>query len=228
MNFSIPFEKITLKGNTVGDSKPAVLFLHGAGASNLARFDSFRELLARQGVSSAGLDFIGHGETGGSLESSSLKQRTEQAVAVIRELSLNQPLTIIAASMSGYTALQLTRLVEVENLIFLAPGVYAAEAYDVPFNSGFSEIIRKPDSWKDSDAWEILNSFKGNLLICTAENDQVVPKELTDMLYESAVHSHHREIYMISNATHPLGKYLEEHSADLERVIQKTVDLILT
>ena len=130
--------------------------------------------------------------------------------------------------MSGYTALQLTQLVEIENLIFLAPGVYATEAYDVPFNSGFSEIIRKPDSWKDSDAWEILNSFKGNLLICTAENDQVVPKELTDMLYESATNARHREICMVPNATHPLGKYLEEHLADLELVVQKTADLIHT
>ena len=226
MNFSLSFGDITLKGNIVGDSKPSVMFLHGAGTANLARFDSFRELLARHGISSAGFDFIGHGETDGSLESSSLKQRTEQALAVIRKLSLTEPLTIIAASMSGYTALQLTLLVEVENLIFLAPGVYATEAYDAPFNSGFSGIIRKPDSWKDSDAWEILNSFKGNLLICTAENDQVVPKELTDMLYESATNARTREICMILNATHPLGKYLDEHPADLEVVVRRVVELI--
>lgn len=199
----------------------SILFLHGAGNSDRTRFTKMRELLAEQGVSSCAFDFIGHGETSGDLLSSSLQQRTEEALAVIKALALKQPLTIIAASMSGYTAIKLTELVSIDTLIFLAPAVYTPTAYALPFGQGFAETIRQTDSWQQTDAWNILQKFSGKLLIFEGENDQVVPKELIEKLYDSATQAQSREIVIVPGATHPMGKYLEEHPKDLHIVINR-------
>jgi alpha-beta hydrolase superfamily lysophospholipase len=57
------------------------------------------------------IPFDGHilvGDTGGDLKSSSLKSQTEQACAVIGAAGLTRPLSVLAASMGGYTAVTLT------------------------------------------------------------------------------------------------------------------------
>ncbi len=205
---------------------PSVLFLHGAGTSDRRRFDRFREQLALEKISSCALDFIGHGETGGEMSETSLKERTDQAATVIQALGLPKPLHIVAASMGGYTAIKLTELFDVETLIFLAPAVYSKEAYDVVFGTGFTDIIRRERSWDDTDAWEILNRYKGNLLIYIGEHDEVVPYEVVQKIYDSATCAKHREICIIKNAAHPLGKYLQEHAADLDFVVRKSIEIL--
>lgn len=220
-----PFGRHNLAGDIIGD-KPNILFLHGAGTASRSRFLGFRNYLNDAGLSSCAFDFIGHGETGGDLQTSSLQERTNQALAVIQQTPLNTPLHIIAASMSGYTALRLTALVEIASIFFLAPGLYDEKAYSIPFNAGFSDIIRAEHSWQNTDAWELLSKYKGKIVIYTAEHDQVVPKDLTDKMYASAINATYRETYVIKGATHPLGKWLEEHTLDLKDVAQHTVEII--
>lgn len=161
--FRIPFEKHVLVGDL--SSEPCtVLVLHGAGTSNRGRFERLRRRLHAEGIPTCSFDFIGHGETGGELGSSSLKQRTEQASRVI-EACLQEPLTLVGASMSGYTAVRLTRLHQVRNLVLIVPAMYTPDAYEVPFKGDFSEIIRSRRSWERSEAWQILAGFTGNLLV---------------------------------------------------------------
>jgi len=105
-------------------------------------------------------DCIGHGETGGDLKQSSLQSRTAQACAVIEALSLPQPFAVLAGSMGGYTAVTLLPRYAIANLILVVPAMYAAEAFAVPFNAGFTEIIRRPNSWESSDGWELLSDLQ--------------------------------------------------------------------
>ncbi len=74
---------------------------------------------------------------------------------------LHRTAHLIAASMGAYTAIRLTEIVSVKNLVLLVPAAYTPRAYHLPFGPAFSAAIRIPCSWKESDAYPILENFKG-------------------------------------------------------------------
>ncbi|MBU1240238.1 alpha/beta fold hydrolase [Myxococcota bacterium] len=197
---SCPHAEFTLRGDTSGLSCNT-LILHGAGKSNRARFLRLRTALADRGHCSAAFDFVGHGETGGTLSMSSLHDRTQQGLAFIRE-HMSAPLSLIGASMSGYTAIQLTRLFPVANLVLLVPAAYTPLACDVPFGPDFSRIIREPGSWRESDAFSALAKFRGRLTIFAAQRDDVIPAELTQMLLDAAMNAQSPKLYTVEGSTH--------------------------
>ena len=201
--FQVPFEAHTLVGDVMGhDNFPQVLVLHGAGNSNRGRFKKLRDALLGKGISTVAFDFVGHGDTGGQLKSSSLKSRTRQTCRVVDSLNLQQPLAVIAASMSAYTAVKLLERYDIRCLVLLVPAMYTARAYSIPFNQGFTGLIRQPQSWLTSDAWQILAEFSGRLLIVAAENDQVIPRDVIDRIYNAAVNAAERKLYIAPNTSH--------------------------
>jgi uncharacterized protein len=80
--------------------------------------------------------------------------------------------------------------------------MYTAQAYTIPFNRGFSKIIRQPQSWLHSDAWSILAGYRGRLLIVAAEEDRIIPRGVITRIYDSAVNSSERELYVAPKASH--------------------------
>ena len=201
--FHVPFAGHTLVGDIApcGDAAP-ILILHGAGQSSRQRFRPIREDFYAQGLASVAFDLIGHGDTGGVLHQSSLISRTQQAGAVIEALSLPQPLAILAASMGAYTAVKLLEQYAVDRLVLMVPAMYAAEAYTVPFDQGFTEIIRRPRSWVESDAWKILNAYTGRLLIVAGENDRVIPGEVIQWIETAAARASLCRRYTAPGASH--------------------------
>ena len=199
----VDFEGHTLIGDVLSDgSPPQLLILHGAGDSCRQRFQLLRKDLFAAGISSAAFDFVGHGDTGGDLKSSSLLSRRLQARRVVEALNLQQPLALIGASMSAYTAVKLLEHYRIKNLILIVPAMYAARADSIPFNQGFTEIIRQPQSWIHSDAWPLLAAYRGRLLIVTAEHDRVIPRDVIDRIYNSAANAAQRELYIAPGASH--------------------------
>jgi len=199
----VDFEAHTLIGDILFDGRsPQLLVLHGAGNSNRQHFQLLREELLAAGISSAAFDFVGHGDTGGDLKTSSLSSRTRQARKVVEALNLQQPFALMAASMSAYTAVKLLEHYRIKSLILLVPAMYTAQAYTIPFNRGFSDIIRQPQSWLHSDAWQILADYRGRLLIVAGEEDRIIPRGVISMIYESAVNSSARELYIAPHASH--------------------------
>jgi len=200
ITFQLPFGKYVLRGDRYRIGCEAII-LHGAGKSSRIRFFRLRESLNDHGIPSASFDFIGHGETGGDVSDSTLHGRTDQAAVVIRHTCI-EPLTLIAASMSGYTAITLTKIFAVSNLILLVPAVYTPRAYDLSFGSEFSAAIRAPGSWQDSDAFSIMSGFKGNLLVIAAEVDDVIPIEVIERIYASAKNAKSRLLHVVPNSRH--------------------------
>ncbi len=198
--FELPFGAHRLKGDR-NSPVSNTLVLHGAGNSSRTGFSRLRSTLYENGIASVSFDFIGHGETGGLLQGSSLRERTDQAAAIIRE-NCCKPLTIIAASMSGHTAIKLTELFPVENLILLVPAVYSSRAYDIEFGEKFSQILRSPGSWQNSDTFSILSGFSGNLIIFAAEFDEVIPFEIQQKLQSSATKAKKSSLYVVPDSTH--------------------------
>ena len=188
--------------------------MHGAGNAHRGDFRLFREQLLNHGISSAAFDFVGHGNTGGELKRSSLISRTQQACSVVDSLNIQQPFSVIGASMGAYTAVKLLEYYQIKNMILLVPAMYDSKAYKVPFNKGFSEIIRRPESWRDSDAWQILSEYKGCLLIIAAENDEVIPLGVINRIYDSAVKAEERVLFVVPRASHAVFTDLRSNNPE--------------
>lgn len=199
-SFVLRFKNDVLRGDAYAERCDTIV-LHGAGKSSRARFSRLREGLNASGIPSVSFDFLGHGETGGALVGSSLQERTAQAAAVIRHTCC-EPLTVIGASMGAYTAIKLTEIFSVDNLILLVPAVYTPQAYETPFGPAFSAVIREPGSWQDSDAFRILAGFKGKLLVIAAEADAVIPMAVIQKIQASARQAETNRLHIVPESKH--------------------------
>jgi pimeloyl-ACP methyl ester carboxylesterase len=220
--FSVQFGTHRLKGDvlSLSETDPArLVILHGAGLGTRDRFRYFRTCLAQHAISSLAFDFVGHGETGGDLSESSLQSRTEQACAVIDAVGVTRPFSLLGSSMGAYNAVKLLEVYPVENIILFVPGMYHAAAYSVPFGEEFSQIIRKPNSWVDSDAWSILETFRGRLLLIVAGQDDVIPEDVIRRIYASATSVSARAIYVVPHSPHLLIHHLSQERHEFEYVI---------
>ena len=195
-----------------------LVILHGAGLGTRERFKPLRACLAQRSINSLAFDFIGHGETGGSLSESSLKSRVEQACAVIETIGVTQPFTLLGSSMGAYTAVKLLEIYPIETLILFVPGIYNTAAYPIPFGEEFSKVIRQPASWVDSDAWSILSKFRGHLLLVTAGQDDVIPEDVIQRIYASATQASTRARYIVRDSPHLMIHHLSKDRQEFEKV----------
>lgn len=221
-NFTVRFGRHPIKGDILRPEKGAVnlVMLHGAGLGTRDRYRDFRTRLARRSLGSLAFDFIGFGETGGDIGESSLQSRTEQACAVIAALAVEPPLCLLGSSMGGYTAVKLLEIYPVASVILFVPAMYDRAAYPVPFGEEFSKIIRKPESWAASDAWEILQRFQGRLLIVAAGQDAIIPQDVIRRIDEAAANTSEREVHTVSQGPHLLIHYLSQNEQECERVVE--------
>jgi pimeloyl-ACP methyl ester carboxylesterase len=134
-------------------------------------------------------DFVGHGLSSGKITEVNLENRQAQALAVIGAYKLTPHLTVIGFSMSGQTAIDLLQdnLTGVASLILLVPAVYDKSARNAYFgvDSEFTKRIRKPASWRRSDAWQKITQFEGRVLVFEAANDIVIPRAIPKKLHDS-------------------------------------------
>jgi uncharacterized protein len=226
--FKMPFGHHTLVGDLLtNDTEAHALVLHGAGEQGRVRVRFLREYLFENGISSCAFDFIGHGETGGDIKQTSLYERTRQACSIIDAQNLKQPLNIVAASMGAYTAVSLLKHYDVDRMICLVPAMYSAAAYRVPFGNGFTEIIREPESWFRSDAWELLSGYTGRLFVVEGEKDGVIPVGVIEKICESAVSAKELKRYTVSGAPHFVFTYLrKENPSALGALMGQIVDML--
>lgn len=225
--FYIDFKNHKLVGDIIGNKHDEIiLFLHGAGKSSRKRFETIRMHLYQKGFSSCAFDFTGHGETGGELSESSLYERTEQASRVIEYINNDRPLSIVAASMSGYTAAKLLQMYKVENLILCVPAAYDRNAYKLAFNNGFTGCIRKDKSYLNSDAWEIIRNFRGKLLIISAEKDDVIPHEVIESYYKYAVNVKVKKLITVKNSPHAFLGYMEQNRDIFKDIIDELTEIL--
>ncbi|UCF93686.1 MAG: alpha/beta fold hydrolase [Desulfobacterales bacterium] len=226
--FRVGFNRHNLVGDIISkDSGTRVLVLHGGGKSNRAAFRILRKEIFGEGISSCAFDFIGHGDTGGALIGSSLGHRTQQVCAIVASQRMPPPLSVIAASMGAYTAVKLLEHYPIATLILLVPAMYAAEAYHVPFGPQFSEIIRRPQSWQRSDAWDLLATYTGRLLIVAAEKDKIIPTGVIQKIYASASRAKERRLYVAPQATHFVFTDLRSNDPhEFERLLALIVETL--
>ena len=219
--FDVPYSGRLIKADHLaGRAALQTLLIHGAGQSERGRFAPLRHALHQRGIGSTAFDCIGHGLTGGSLGESSLASRTRQAAAVADAQHGASPLALVGTSMGAYNAIKLLETRRVESLVLVVPGVYTPPAYELPFDAGFSAVIRKPRSWEATDAWDILGRFSGRLLVIAAENDAVIPSEIPVRLVDAARQARWRQLHIVAGAQHNrLFSLLAERPADFQETM---------
>lgn len=219
--FNVKFGSHQIKGDMLHAEEDAVrlVLLHGAGLGTRDRYRSLRTSLAQRSIGSLAFDFVGFGETGGDIGDSSLKSRTEQACAVMDAMKITGPLFLLGSSMGAYTAIKLLEIYPVEGIIFFVPAVYDIAAYAVPFGEKFSAIIRKDKSWAASDAWAILRSYRGRMLLIAAGKDDVIPGDVIRRIYQASIKASSREQYTVPQSPHLLIHYLSRDPFEYEHVL---------
>jgi len=223
INFKAGEESIVgqiLGGNS--DKKSDFILFHGAGKSTKERAKQFFDKSLFDVVPTiVTFDFSGHGESSGELKKSNLKQRVLEAQTAIELFTTQKRLTVCGSSMGGYIALKMLPLHDIKNLILFAPAVYDKEAHDVPFDQGFTEILRKPGSWENSDALTYLEKFTGNLLLFIGKDDEVIPSGVIDLIDSHSPKVARKEIIRFDNCPHALHDWLDNHPSERKQVAEK-------
>lgn len=208
------------------DNLTAVI-MHGAGRASSSRYTQLAQEFANEGLSVVLLDFIGHGKTGGNIADNSLQKRTTHALAAIKYwTSDTTPLILCGFSMSGHTALRTAGILgdRVNGLGLFCPAVYAAEAETLAFGPEFTELIRTPESWRDSLALKDAARFAGRAAIVIGDEDEVIPKEvissLKHVLGESSTELH---VEILPGVTHQLAKWLTAHESQSRAIVRYLV-----
>lgn len=220
--------------NLIGDyyygeiaSQFKVLFLHGGGLQTTReKFHKLRIDLLDAGIESYAFDYVGHGEKNDDLYNTSLYHKVLQAKTFI-EKYINSPFSIISSSMSGYISIKLTEFFDVKSIVFFVPALYTKDAYDVNFGNDFSNVIRQNCSWKNSDAFDIISKYKGKVLLVNANEDKVIPIELTLRLKNSIPPIGLFNNQIILNGPHNVFSYiydLKEYDVVLKNILNTIKD----
>ncbi len=199
-----------------------VVVMHGAGTGDKERTLPFAEDFAAHGYPAVTLDFSGHGESSGELLDLSLRRRRDQAAAVIAaSFEPERPLILVGFSMSGQTVADLVDLygTRVAAIVLCAPGIYGKDAWDVPFGAGFTELIRRPESWRDSHALDTYARFEGRALLVVPERDEVIPDGVTELLHTALATRAAFSTIRLAGAGHRLGLWLAGHPEAREDII---------
>jgi uncharacterized protein len=190
-------------------SKPAdFVFIHGAGKGTKERLFSFHQELVGQGHTLLAFDQSGAGKDLENMRDSSLAKRVMEARTAIDQFADTENLTVCGSSMGGYVALKMLEYFPVKNLILFCPALYDTAAFNVPFTEQFSEIIRQPESWKNTDAMSGLGSFTGQLLVLMGEQDEVIPPGVIELINVHASRASRKEVFYIPGCPHKIQAWL--------------------
>lgn len=227
---AVPFAGTVLRGDRWlidGNGAPQALLLHGGGTSSSAGLQPLREHLRDQGIASTAFDFIGHGRTGGVLIGSSLAERLAQVEAVMQATGLTPGSSgIIGFSMGGHIAALAAGKHGFAACGLVIPAAYAAAAAELPFGPAFSAAIRRPESWRDSDAFTALSAFRGRVQIVSAELDAVVPAAIPCQYLQACRLAAMRHHQAISGAGHDLSTHFDTRPQDRTLVYDRLAALI--
>jgi len=207
---------------------PSVLFLHGGGiTSSRKNFIQVRKALFYKGLSSISFDFSGHGDSS-SNEVGSLSKRFHEASSWLPLLNKNKNFCILGYSMAAEIAIRLTASIENRfiHLILVVGALYSKDSFSVPFGNDFSSIIRVQDSWKKSESLKIIENFKGNLTVISAEHDEVIPRELHRMIIERAKYCKSVKHIIIPGIGHKISEECRKDKIFESKVISMLLNLI--
>ncbi len=195
-----------------GSINNEVLIMHGAGEADQTRTANLAKALAEHNCRVIAFDFVGHGLSTGNISDLTLANRAEQALAVYNHYGLGRRSILVGFSMSGQTAIDLMSLLDgqVDCIALFAPAIYDKAAQNTHFGPDFSTLLRKEESWRNTDACEKLKIFHGKLLTFESPNDTVIPVTVIDLLHQSAFNTTTELRVRVKNAPHTFAHWTSQ------------------
>ena len=114
----------------------------------------------------------------------------------------------------------------VDTLILFGPALYDKNAYPAQFNSGFTEIIRAPESWRKTDTLNLLESFTGNFLIVMGEKDEVIPPGVIELIVNHTPNVKKKELYIIPNCPHRINTWIIDQKLEQAKLHEKILEYV--
>ncbi|MEJ0062766.1 MAG: alpha/beta fold hydrolase [Alphaproteobacteria bacterium] len=210
-------------------SKPAhtkFLSLHGAGKAVRQRVFYLTDDLIEAGLGFFCFDFSGHGESSGAMAASTLEKRRNEALAAYHFMGPPAPTILSGNSMGGYIAAELIKDAPIDHLILFCPALYAASAYDVPFDERFTEILRTPDSFENNRVLDHASKFSGSVLLIIGENDSVIPDRVMKLYDAAFVNAKKKEFAVVPDAGHQIHVWAAEDKARTKSMTRRLLDFI--
>ena len=226
--FSAGAERLQATIDYVGDTvpQPSILSLHGGGDPARRLIAPLARHLAANGHPVLRFDHSGWGESSGTLQTSSLRQRVEEAQTAAQFLNPDHGITVIGTSMGGHIALELLQHLNVRNLILFCPAAYTAKAYDVPFGPDFSTLIRDPDSYRNATVFEHLERFTGQFMMLNGTDDPIIPVDVIAQYKQSARHCSFADFVTLEGAPHRIMEWLAEHPPREQDIFARITRLV--
>lgn len=203
-----------------------IISLHGAGESTKERqLYLLKEICAATLRSTLSFDFSGHGKSTGSLAKSSLQKETFEALVAFRQYATRKAV-LFGSSMGAHVALSLLTQCELRTLVLFCPAIYSKESVSVPFGPQFSNVIRRHESWRDTDILAPLRNYTGRLLIFMGEEDRVIPRGVIELLDENSVSVERKKIVWIPQCPHAIHVFLPSHDKARELVVSEILSFL--
>ena len=206
------------------------LSLHGGGLSTKEATDYLADCFTARGLGWVSFDFSGWGESSGERDDCSLAGRLDDALAVVRHYGLTLDY-VIGTSMGGYVAVKLLEQVSTRNLVLFCPAAYATSAWALKFGHGFTEDIRRQDSFLETDAIKACADYTGNVLYIVGDHDEVIPPAVERIYRESFRQASTFREVLLDDCPHPIHRWaagkpdiLQRIRAELSQFIETTAN----
>jgi hypothetical protein len=209
--------------------RPEVIFLHGAGPSNRHHAAYLSEVFLARGQNVVRFDYSGQGESSGILSESSLAKKQRETIDVIERFGMDTGnLTVVGTSMGGYVAASLAKIYPLRNLLLFCPAAYDRIAWNVRFDQGFTNILRRDLSMLVSDVDELLSGFDGASLLVLAGRDEIIPEKVVRMYRDALGGKPRYGEYLIRDCPHPIHRWVadkEDEKARIRDAVRKTISI---
>ncbi|MBU0962445.1 MAG: alpha/beta fold hydrolase [Nanoarchaeota archaeon] len=224
-------EKLVVEINEPKDIiGPTMLILHAlTGKKENKTINFLAKRLPEFGYKTIQFDFSGHGESGGNIEEATVSKQLEDIKSVISQLKIKE-LIIIGNSFSVITALAFSKEKDVKGLILLGGRAKYLEyiktlekintKYKLIDNIFIDESF--VDDYKKYDPIKNISGLDIPILIIHGENDEIIPKEDAQILYNSCP-SKKKNLKIIKGADHRYSdiKYKENILREIILFLQK-------
>jgi len=213
----IPVEGQVLAGTVITPmtSLPALLFVHGWGASQQSYLARAREI-AETGFVCLTFDLRGHARNDEQRETVSREHNLRDLLAAY-DMLVKHPAVdssavgVVGSSYGGYLASILTTMRPVRWLALRAPALYEDHGWELPKvelsdKMDLTAYRRRLVSPEENRALGACAAFRGDVLIVESENDEVVPHTVIANYVAACVQARSVTSRIITGAEHGLSE----------------------
>jgi pimeloyl-ACP methyl ester carboxylesterase len=174
-----------------GNPKKVLLVLHGWGSNKKSQEVLTSYLVRETDTAAMVIEFSGHGASPfDAMEIRPAQHFLEVITAFdwIKEKYPQAEISVLGTSYGGYLAVQLTKYRDFKNLILRVPAIYAPRDF-----YSLNKNINRQHEKRSREEKDFLNNhpllarasqFKGRTLVVWHEQDEFIPKELSDKYIE--------------------------------------------